>query len=355
MRPVLSRRSAFTLIELLVVIAIIAILIGLLLPAVQKVREAAARAKCTNNLKQIGVAVHAYESANSTLPPARHGTILNGAFFTNEGNVQTQLLPYVEQENLQKLFNQNYNLRNDNPGPGLAASTNINLAGRTGEVPFFLCPSDPSGAKTFNEGRNNYFGNQGAVAGIRMDADSRTGVFNLPATNPTNTGLKGISILGITDGTSNTAMFAEIVRGTFGFSDTGTDNTTVRLQGTAYTGNELYDGRTVSACTPAGASVTTYIRYPGQQYYRGTIGQTTTYSHTLPINWNRRTNNTASQNFNCGNTGVTQSHLSAGSYHTGGANVGMADGSVRFVRDSIDFAQWQAAGTRSNGETVQLD
>src|SRR5262249_30297304 len=116
-RPVSYRyrksRWGFTLIELLVVIAIIAILIGLLLPAVQKVREAAARLKCANNLKQMGLAAHNFHDANGYLPP-NHGTVaINGVTYSNDASPQALMLPYVEQSNKYNQFNFNYKTWND--------------------------------------------------------------------------------------------------------------------------------------------------------------------------------------------------------------------------------------------------
>ncbi len=345
-------RRGFTLIELLVVIAIIAILIGLLLPAVQKVREAAARMKCSNNLKQMGLAAHNFENTEGNLPPARHFTLVSGAVASSGASLQILLLPYVEQDNLRKLWDLNYDVNSDAPiHASIPAKTGANQAARLTEVSFFICPSDPSSAKTFSYGRLNYLGSMGGTADFRAGSGANAGIFTLPPTNPTNGVLRGPAITAVTDGTSNTVMFAEVMRGTYSSSDTARDNTTVAL-GTI---TNLLDGRAEGMCNSPGGAGGTTIRYVGQQYYRAAIPHTTVYSHTLPPNWNARNTNTAAQRYNCGNTGVSQVHLAASSYHSGGVSVGMADGSVRFVRDSITFDNWRRAGTMSGGEVSNID
>jgi prepilin-type N-terminal cleavage/methylation domain-containing protein/prepilin-type processing-associated H-X9-DG protein len=356
----------FTLIELLVVIAIIAILIGLLLPAVQKVREAANRTRCLNNLKQIALACHNYESAYSTLPPGSGPTPASQPAANSRPSLQAWILPYVEQAALYNRFNFNWDVNGNNGSP------NSNAAARQVQVPFYLCPSDPSRATIASSanaadnppvpagvaGRSNYFGSLGAqayAAGVYVPAlVPFTGVFfYLPpqgATGATFDG-KGTKVLTIADGTSNTCMFAEVLRG---HNTAGTrDPQDVRFlvftatapNATTPSSDDLVPNAACDTNNPS-------LRYTGLQYYRNLIA-TSLYTHTRLPN---------SPLGDCGDTGTRSNsygtdsgtlfagHQTARSAHGGGVNVCMADGSTRFVRDSITLEIWRALGTKAGPE-----
>jgi prepilin-type N-terminal cleavage/methylation domain-containing protein/prepilin-type processing-associated H-X9-DG protein len=338
-------RIGFTLIELLVVIAIIAILIGLLLPAVQKVREAANRMKCSNNLKQLGLAAHNFESSLGTLPPSQHTAVILGNTRTSEGSLQALLLPYLEQDNKFNQFRFNYNVNSDAAiDASIPALVGANSNARSQDVSFYLCPSDASPKSYFGAGRLNYFGSLGATPNFR-DATNRAGVFAIPYPSNGNT-MRGIPLSGVSDGTSNTAIFAESMRSTTDWNAGSgiRDHVTIIRGGSGF---DVADARAIPQCAD-GSGWSTSFKYVGQQYYRALIF-TTMYTHTLPPNWNAvvQTN----QRYNCGDpANLNVIHLAASSYHTGGVNVALGDGSVRFVANSVDFTVWQGVGTRAGGE-----
>jgi prepilin-type N-terminal cleavage/methylation domain-containing protein/prepilin-type processing-associated H-X9-DG protein len=339
-----SRRFGFTLIELLVVIAIIAILIGLLLPAVQKVRDAAARAKCQNSLKQVALASHNYESSNNHFPPGAGPLSTNPASANPNERPSTLalILPYVEQANKYNLFDFSWSIQDPH-----------NLPAEIQDVAFFLCPSDPSdgyvdlGAGPL--GRTNYLvccgrdsnpnhGNDGTVGGVAyvtFVSTQRNTLGNIPPS---------VKVLDVSDGTSNTVMWAEVKRGRRRWSDAnGTSRTDLWDQPVVSSAGVVYPpSPTISATAPAFPltcpdSAGSMVRYVGNEYYRY-FASTSMFTTAVPPNW---------KNGEC--TDTTASLTAARSYHSGGVNASFADGSVRFVTDSIDPQVWAFMGSRADG------
>jgi prepilin-type processing-associated H-X9-DG protein len=164
--------------------------------------------------------------------------------------------------------------------------------------------------------------------------------------------LRGSAIVSISDGTSNTAMFAEVMRTTDTWPHvSGIRTNTVIILDSSVAGGPDNDGRLIPSCA-TGTPWTSSISYAGLEFDRDLWG-TTFYTHTLPPNWNRKVT-TGNQQYNCGDTAIAHFHLAASSYHTNGVNVCLADGSVRFVADSIDFTTWQAMGSMAGGEVFTM-
>ena len=358
-----SYQRGFTLVELLVVIAIIGILVGLLLPAVQQAREAARRMQCSNNLKQFGLAAHNFESSFRYFPPQQDSKVLPApstnvpTTYYSGATLQVLLLPFFEQANKLNLFDLNYNVNSDAPlNSNIPTKTGANRAARLQDVPTFLCPSDPSTSTYIDggdAGRQSYFG---CIGGANMRGGTLIdGIFAnpLPATGFV---MKGPTMGSISDGTSNTALFAEVLRGTLASNATNQfNNTTSFMSTTAFTAAQAMDGRAIPQCLPGGESTTSsWIRYTGHQYYRN-LPQNFVYTHTLPVNWIKKASAPAAQRYNCGTTSFTVTHHAASSMHSGGAMMCRADGSVGFVTQSVDFTVWQAIGSRANGEVASID
>ncbi|QVL34268.1 DUF1559 domain-containing protein [Telmatocola sphagniphila] len=343
MRNFPRKRKAFTLIELLVVIAIIAILIGLLLPAVQKVREAAARMKCSNNLKQLALACHNYASANGILPYGRKYDIWDSYTWIEN------ILPYIEQNNIYVNFwtltqtgypggYPNYPCPLASWGPDSRLIT-----ARTGNVATFHCPSDPGypwdelGSDWFSRIRGNYVGCTGTGDMYGTATDSTTGPWGLGVFGVTNgqsfdtNQSLGISLIGIIDGTSNTLMMSE--------------DLTPSVQGYGGPIGDILTGNMGGALFSA--SLTPNSSAPDQPYGPCPQDQGDTQ-------YNSPCSSVTGAGFGWGVQGAAGAQTAARSKHTGGVNAAMADGSVRFVANTIDLYSWRSMGTRSGGEVFNL-
>ena len=317
-----SCRLAFTLVELLVVIAIIGILVSLLLPAVQSARAAARRMQCSNNLKQLGLALHNYHTAHQQFPP--------GQFIQIDSKVAgnptpddwvrwswfAMILPYVEQMAMADIYAEHLSQ------PRTGSFSYTNLPEKTTIAPTFMCPSDPANPKIHNGStlsntqgfHGNYMLNAGDDyfnSGGYANSANLNGVFQVGT---------GISIDEIRDGTTNTLLASEIILVKDGAVGSGQEDIRGRYHNVAHAG-ALFS-------TKFPPNTTEPDRH---NYCLNTVPQAP-----------------------CTPTG-TDVIVSARSYHPGGVMCGLSDGSVRFLSETIDLTIYNSLGTRSGGEVISGD
>lgn len=328
----MRRRFAFTLIELLVVIAIIAILIGLLLPAVQKVREAAARSKCMNNLKQIGLALHNYEGSYSRFPP--NGVYPIGATAADSYSALARILPHVEQANLYQLVDLN-------------AAANQQNAVTSQRIPIYLCPSEindrakpGSSATAITRYPLNYAANVGSWM-IWNPTNGQGGDGAIPlASNPQG----GAKTGDFPDGLSNTVGYAEVkAYGAYLLGGTPTATAPTSTAAILGFGGSLKVGSAHTGWTE------------GQTFHNG-VTSVFAPNTSVPF-FNTADGVTYDVDYVSSRDGSSASAISydamtARSYHSGGVNILLMDGSVRFVGNGLDLTIWRALFTRAGGEVV---
>ncbi len=344
-----ARNRGFTLIELLVVIAIIAVLIALLLPAVQQAREAARRSQCKNNMKQLGLALHNYESSHSTFPPSRFDpkTCIGTAYSPGTGDCNTvpanqtsyiswtvMCLPYMDQANMYNIYN---------PNQPWWDSSNLPVVSKP--LPVYTCPSTPTttrfdpvwGPKLAGLATGSAAGDYGSMNEIKKAYYTGNGLTDLSGT----AAVQGVlakppytaRIRDVSDGTSNTIMVVESA----GKPDAWVYAKIMTAAG--YTGS---DSKAQAKITQSG---TVNYNHDGTGWADPDAGLSldgTTRSATDPSGF------TLGGRSMVNGTNVSEVY----SFHVGGAHVCMGDGSVRFISESVSYITFGALCTRQGGEVV---
>lgn len=319
------QRRGFTLVEVLVVIAVIGVLISLLLPAVQAARATARRAMCSNNLRQLGIALAEYDADRKAYPAGR------GAPAPRIFSPQTHLLLYLEDHAIHSLIDFNEAPAGYTAPPDIVYDGTRNFPAAAMRAGVLLCPDDdPSGRVPGSEyAGTNYVASAGSgiAGGALVTAD---GVFMLG---------NAISTKDITDGTSHTVAFSER---TLGEGNHFSDGTPGRLDKVM---REIPGITTPNDTTCAPTADGTWNHERGAKWIVGNYGNTL-YNHALAPN---------SRTPDCLNATQQRALAAARSAHTGGVNTVLCDGSVRFLSDSISIAVWRAAATRAGGESLRLE
>jgi prepilin-type N-terminal cleavage/methylation domain-containing protein/prepilin-type processing-associated H-X9-DG protein len=345
-RPIRGARG-FTLIELLVVIAIIGVLIALLLPAVQSAREAARRAQCSNNLKQIGLALHNYHATHDSFPMgAGIAGSLDGSAIHGPSSL-VYLLGYSEQKAMYDAFNFSI-------GAVIGAAANFTSINRTvtsSSIGTYLCPSDP-GSNIFRQGTSynssigpafNFYApptvTWGSVVGLFA---SRVSYGVRDCVDGTSSTIAfGEALIGDNAGTGNNGAEYYNCQAWPTGTNTGRGSSADNVMPTAVASLRTY----ITSCNAAAKAVTSQANDRNSYWSSGRMGQGPFFSMLTTPN---------AKNADCTQTGET-GMLAARSRHSGGVNCLLADGSVRFIKDSVNENTWWALGTRAGSEVISSD